>query len=262
MGSAKKLEVSPQQQRSLRMYNAVMSVLHLLQGALMLWLSNDFAVPLKTSYLSFDVATKRIAPVINEVATVRLGPLVASFLFISGLAHLYISTIGFRSYIRNLERHANFARWYEYMLSSSVMIVVIALLCGMFDLPSLILIFAVNAAMIMFGYMMELHNQTTERTDWTAFIFGCVVGIVPWIVIAMYFFGAAASVDAIPKFVYGILVSLFVFFNIFAVNMYLQYKGVGRWKDYLFGERMYVLLSLVAKSALAWQVFSGTLRPS
>lgn len=142
------------------------------------------------------------------------------------------------------------------------MIVVIALLCGMFDLPSLILIFAVNAAMIMFGYMMELYNQTTERTDWTAFIFGCVVGIVPWIVISMYFFGAAALVDAIPKFVYGILVSLFVFFNIFAVNMYLQYKGVGRWKDYLFGERMYVLPSLVARSALAWQVFSGSLRPS
>lgn len=95
MGSAKKVEVSLQQQRSLRMHNAVMSVLYLLQGALMLWLSNDFAVPLRTSYLSFDVATKQITPVVNEVATVRLGPLVASFLFISSLVHLYISTIDF-----------------------------------------------------------------------------------------------------------------------------------------------------------------------
>jgi len=52
-----------------------------------------------------------------------------------------------------------------------------------------------------------------------------------------------------------------VFFNVFAVNMLLQYKKVGLWKNYIFGEAMYILLSLLAKSALAWQVFGGTLRP-
>jgi len=66
----------------------------------------------------------------------------------------------------------------------------------------------------------------------------------------------------VPGFVYAIYVSLFVFFNIFALNQFLQYKQVGRWKDYLFGERMYIVLSLVAKSLLAWQVFFGTLQPS
>ena len=64
-----------------------------------------------------------------------------------------------------------------------------------------------------------------------------------------------------PDFVYYIFISMGVFFNIFAVNMVLQYKKVGKWADYLYGERMYVILSLVAKSALAWQVFAGTLRP-
>ena len=37
--------------------------------------------------------------------------------------------------------------------------------------------------------------------------------------------------------------------------MVLQYKGVGKWKDYLYGERAYIWLSLLAKTALAWQVF-------
>lgn len=58
---------------------------------------------------------------------------------------------------------------------------------------------------------------------------------------------------------YAIIVSLFVFFNVFAVNQWLQYKQVGRWSDYLVGERAYITLSLVVKSALAWQVFGGTL---
>jgi hypothetical protein len=56
-----------------------------------------------------------------------------------------------------------------------------------------------------------------------------------------------------------IYVSIFVFFNLFAVNMILQYRETWRWKDYLFGEKMYILLSLVAKSFLAWQVYFGTL---
>lgn len=33
----------------------------------------------------------------------------------------------------------------------------------------------------------------------------------------------------------------------------------GRWQDYLFGEEVYIVLSLTAKSALAWQIFAGTL---
>jgi len=248
--------------KKLRIYNAVMGCFHLAQGVLMLFISNDFTVPIKTSYLSFDLATKSIAPVTEQVTTLRLGPAVASFLFISAIAHFLIATVLYDWYVKNLKAGANYARWWEYMFSSSIMIVIIALLCGMFDLPSLIMIFFLNAGMIMFGLIMELHNRTTEKTNWTSFVFGCVLGIVPWIVIAMYFYGAASSVDAIPGFVYAILVSLFIFFNIFAVNMVLQYLKVGKWKDYLFGESMYILLSLVAKSLLAWQVWSGTMRPS
>jgi hypothetical protein len=43
--------------------------------------------------------------------------------------------------------------------------------------------------------------------------------------------------------------------------MLLQYKQVGPWKNYLFGERMYIVLSLLAKTALAWMIFAGTLAP-
>ena len=65
--------------------------------------------------------------------------------------------------------------------------------------------------------------------------------------------------DAPPTFVYAIFVSLFVLFNSFAVNQALQYKRVGRWRDYRYGERWYLWLSLVAKSLLAWQVFANVL---
>ena len=62
-------------------------------------------------------------------------------------------------------------------------------------------------------------------------------------------------------FVYAIFFTLFLFFNSFALTQWLQYKRIGRWRNYLTGERTYILLSLLAKSALAWQVFGGTLVP-
>ena len=44
-------------------------------------------------------------------------------------------------------------------------------------------------------------------------------------------------------------------------HSWLQYRQIGKWRDYLYGEKVYITLSLVAKSLLAWQVFAGTLVP-
>lgn len=247
----------------LRIFNMLMGFFHLAQGTLMLMLSNAFTLPITTAYLSYDVSARSVSPLTETIANIKIGPLVAVFLFMSAAAHFLLTLPGIYDwYVKNLKRGMNLARWYEYSLSSSVMIVVIAMLCGVYDLPSLIMLFALNACMILFGLLMEVHNQNTKKTNWVSFVFGCFAGLVPWIVIAMYFLGAAkASEGVIPEFVYAILITLFVSFNIFAVNMVLQYKKVGRWKKYVFGEVVYIVLSLVAKSALAWQVFSGTLRP-
>jgi hypothetical protein len=246
----------------LRRFNAVMGVLHLVQGIFMIVISNDTTYPVFTNFLTFDVQNMTLVPDPKLAFELLFGPAVAVFLLLSAVAHGILSTVGYKRYVANLKRGMNPVRFYEYALSSSWMIVLIGMLVGIYDLGALILIFAVNAMMNLFGIMMERHNQTTSKTDWTAFIYGCIAGIVPWIVIGLYFYGALSSSDAKPPtFVYAIVPTLFVFFNIFAINMVLQYKKVGAWKDYLFGERVYIILSLVAKTVLAWQIWTGTLRP-
>ncbi|MFQ5874357.1 MAG: heliorhodopsin HeR, partial [Dehalococcoidia bacterium] len=242
--------------------NGVMGLVHLIQGLLMLALSTDFSLPVTASFLEFDPAAGKLAPVPETLVDLPIGPLVAAFLFLSAIAHFLIAAPGIsRWYARNLTKGLNYARWVEYSLSASLMIVVIAMLVGIYDIASLILILSVNATMILFGLMMELHNQTTPRTNWTSFWFGSMAGAVPWIAVAIYLFGSGGDGGGPPGFVYGIFGSIFVFFNVFAANMVLQYREVGPWRDYLYGERAYILLSLFAKSALAWQVFTGTLRP-
>jgi hypothetical protein len=246
----------------LRRFNAIMGVLHLVQGILMIVLSNDTTYPIYTNFLRFDLDTFSLTPDPQLAYELLFGPAVAAFLLLSAIAHFALATFGYRWYVDKLRQGMNPARFYEYALSSSLMIVLIAMLVGIYDLGTLIVMFGINAAMNLFGVMMELHNQTTKRTDWTSFIYGCIAGIIPLIVIVMYFLGAVSSAGAEPPgFVYAIIPTIFVFFNIFALNMFLQYKKVGRWKDYLFGERIYIVLSLLAKTALAWMIFAGTLAP-
>lgn len=254
---------SDQKLRKLRNFNVFMAFLHFAQGVVMLIVSSDFSLPVTSAFVQFDPSQGKLAPVLHTVFDLRIGPLVAAFLFFSAIAHAAISLVpGINAwYNRNLAKGANYGRWIEYAFSSSIMIVVVAMLVGMYDGVSLLLMFFLNAMMILFGWMMELHNQTTPKTNWTAFIFGSIAGAVPWVAIALYLFFAGGEAGRAPTFVYWIFFSIFLFFNVFAINMVLQYKKVGKWRDYLYGERAYIVLSLVAKSLLAWQVFAGTLRP-
>lgn len=246
----------------LRKFNIFMGFLHLAQGIALLALATSFALPVTTSFLQFNATAQKLLPVVQERFMLQIAPLIALFLFISAAAHIIISLPGvYPWYVTNLKKGANYMRWVEYAFSSSIMMVVIAMLVGIYDGVSLMLIFALNACMILFGWMMELHNQTTKKTNWTAYIFGTFAGIVPWIAVAIYLLGAGSGDAKPPTFVYFIFFSIFIFFDIFALNQLLQYKKVGPWKNYLYGERAYIILSLVAKSLLAWQVFAGTLRP-
>ena len=232
----------------LRRFNLIMGFLHLIQGIFMILVSNGTTYPIFTNYLNFDIATRSLKPNTQLFYELPFGPAVACFLLISAVAHFYLSTIGYGRYVENLKKGMNPVRFYEYALSSSLMIVLIGMLIGLWDLGAIILLFTLNATMNLFGIMMEMHNQYTQKVNWTAFIYGCVAGFVPWVVIALYFVGAVNSGDAKPPaFVYAIVPTLFVFFNIFAINMVLQYKKVGSWKDYLYGERVYIVLSLFGK---------------
>jgi hypothetical protein len=249
--------------KGLRRFNLIMGFMHFIQGILMIVLSNDKTYPIFTNFLRFDLSTFTLTPDPKLAYNLLFGPAVALFLLLSAVAHFSLATFGYKWYVANLKKGMNPARFYEYALSSSLMIVLIGMLIGLWDIGALILIFGLNATMNLFGIMMEKQNQTTTKTDWTGFTFGSIAGIIPWVVIMMYFLGAINSGgDAKPPaFVYAIIPTIFVFFNIFAVNMFLQYKKIGPWKDYLFGEKVYIILSLAAKTALAWMIFSGTLAP-
>ena len=243
--------------RRLRVWNAALAVLHAAQGALVLLLANDFALPVTIGFLQGPPGSELASETLFELP---IGPAVAAFLFLAALDHAIVAAPGGAAwYERNLRRERNPARWYEYAFSASLMVVLIAMLTGIADVAALIALFGVNAAMILFGLAMEEANEPGRPVTWRPFVYGSIVGAVPWLAIGLQLAYSEAETGDVPTFVYAIFFSLFVLFFSFAVNMALQYGRVGPWRSYLFGERGYLVLSLVAKSALAWQVFGSTL---
>lgn len=254
----------------LKKFNTGAAILHLIQGIAMLslgfllkWSRDIYTFYLRFSHVGSTNSALYAVPNPQVLFTIsNLGVLLAAFPLISAFAHFAIAFPKNKAYNENLRRGMNPYRWYEYAFSSSIMIFVISTFVGIWDFWSLAMIFLLNALMIMFGYLMELVNQKTEETNWSAFILGCISGGFPWVVLFAYFTNAVVSTGgAVPKFVYVILFVYFILFMSFAVNMVLQYKGVGRWKDYLYGERFYIILSFVAKTVLVWLVFSGVYAP-
>ncbi len=257
--------------KKLRRFNMIMGALHLIQGVLMIFLATsviqkiaEFSPTVTHVYLTYNVETQSLESASRALFQLPFGILTGVFLLLSALAHALISIPKKLNeiYNRDLQRGINKFRWFEYALSSSIMIVLIATLFGIYDIASLLLIFVVNAAMNMFGLVMEQLNagQSEGKIIWGPFVWGALAGLAPWAAILSYMIGTG-NFGQVPWFVWAIVATYFVMFNTFPVNMILQYKKVGRWKNYLYGERTYIVLSLVAKSILAWLVLFGAMQP-
>lgn len=247
-------------------FNKIMGLFHFIQSVIMLFLAtnviqkiSEFKPMITQNFLEFNTSTSSLESTSKELFTLPFGMLVSLFLLISALAHFYI-IFNKEKYINGLKNGINKYRWYEYAISSSIMIMLIATLFGIYDIATLLLIFVVNGTMNIFGLVMEQQNMNKEKTNWEPFIWGSVAGLTPWIAILLYMFGTG-NFDMVPWFVWAIVGTYFIAFNTFPINMILQYKKVGKWRDYLYGERVYIILSLVAKSILAWLVLFGAMQP-
>jgi hypothetical protein len=243
--------------RNLRWWNIGVGLVLAVQAIVIAVLANDFKIPVTATYLTGPPGSDQE---LTRIGSIPLAWGVFAFMAISAAALLIIASPGvFGWYKRNLGQDRNYGRWMEYSISSSLMIVLITMVCGITDIAAMLAIFGVNASMIFFGWLMEKY-ESPGKPSWLSYWFGSFAGIIPWIAIVVYLWSPGVEGGASPPgFVWAILGSYFVFFMSFAVNMVLQYKQVGRWRDYLFGEKAYILLSLTSKSLLTWLVFANTL---
>lgn len=245
-------------------WNKWLAIIHAFQALAILVVSDERLFPVTTTFLTPNPLAddKGLVVGVHHLFDVNAAWLIALSFLISAAAHTAMATFYRRRYEAELATGMNRLRWVEYSLGISTMMVTIGFLSGIYDLSSAIMLFVLSAIMGLCAMAMEVYNQGKKQPNWLVFCIGCVAGIVPWLVFSVYAIGAGVLGDGhVPTFVYRIYGTMFICSMGFAATMFLRYKGRGKWANYLYGEQTYMILTLVAKSVLAWQVFAGLLRP-
>jgi hypothetical protein len=246
--------VTPERLAGLRRWNLGLTALHAVQAVLIAAMAGSFAITITSTFPEGPPGTRLSEP--EGLFDLRIGFAVAVFLALAALDHLLTATVLRSTYEADLRRGINRFRWVEYSLSATLMVVLIASYSGITDITGVIAIAGANVGMILFGWLQERMNPPGRTsTTMMPFWFGTLVGLAPWLALLANILGS----ETVPGFVYGIVVAQAIFFFSFGLNQWLQYRGVGRWRDYAYGEKVYLVLSLAAKSVLAWQIYGGSL---
>jgi hypothetical protein len=246
--------VTPGRLTNLRSWNLGLTVAHALQAVLILVLSGDFVIEVVSTFPEGPPGTR--VPAAEPLFDVRIGIAISVFLAMAAIDHLVTATVARGTYERDLRSGINRFRWVEYSFSATLMVLLIGFYSGITNITSVIAVAGANVAMILFGWLQERMNPPGRTTTtMLPFWFGTIAGIAPWIAIAVQILGS----ETVPGFVYGIVIVQFVLFFSFGANQWLQYRGIGRWTDYVYGEKAYLVLSLAAKSLLAWQIYFPSL---
>lgn len=262
-----RLKASALTPASLRGWNIILAALFALQAVLILALSNGNWLPVTTSYLTVDTlasqasGTTELTGAVHRLFDVNLAYVVAAFLLVAAATHLIAATVYRRGYEANLARGVNKARWIGLGISAGLMMTTIALVSGVRDLSSLKMLFSLVFVMSLLGLATEIYGHFNGRRNWLTFGIASYAGVIAWAVVGKYLLDANLFGDVtLPAYIYAVYGVALALWIIAAYNTFLQHKGQGKWANYLFGERLHMLVGFVALTALAWQVFLGALK--
>lgn len=251
---------------SLNKLHFVFAGLYTVQAILLLVLGKGSSVPITTNYLAYDPLLSSTGEVVHSAGTsllfnINLAWVVAAMLFVSAIGHVVFTTIYKKRYQAQLKKSETVTRWVTYGVISSFMMAIVAILSGVYDISSLLLIIAVSLFAAAFGIVTDLWARGSKKMSWFAPVNAIKAAIIPWLVIAIYVWGTFVyGGNSITAFVYWIYLTILLAQVAFVFVLTQQYKKQGNWTDTIYTERALFVLLFVVQTVLAWQVFFGTLR--
>jgi Heliorhodopsin len=252
----------------LRRLNLLVSALYGVQALAVLFLSDSTkgSEPITTGYLANDTlasdSTGQTALIhaSRHLFDLNLAHILLVVFIMGAIFHLLSATRWRKEYEKAVRNGINSLRWTEYALMTSIIFVAIGLLVGINDLSLLLSGAGATVVMAVLGYALEISKQSSKNAKGFNFWPGVLAGSLPWVFIVVYLIGALIFGSGLPAYVYFIIASVVLLFCGFVIMKYLQYKKLGRWSDNMYSERTYIVISFIAKTLLAWQIFAGALR--
>lgn len=268
---------------SLKIYNATASALHFGLGTFfsIYFLSINSTNPnnptqgielsLREHSLNFSIDPSNNTVVntywtSNEIANPSIQTvqsLIVSYFFITSGFHAFYASS--EMYDRMIYKSNNYMRWIEYSITSTIMLYVIALLCNVKDTNIYYMIGATNVVMIAQGQAIE--TAIRDGGDWvTPMISGFVLLVAEFIAIVRNYIqrlnearsfskeNPTATLQNVPGWIAYMIIVIFAFFSCFG---FVSLLGASLGLEYELIEKIYIVLSFLAKATLGFFVGFG-----
>lgn len=239
---------------------------YLLQAVLLLILSKNVLIPITTNYLAYDPLLSSGGQVVHSVGTSRLFDinlawLLAGMLIVSAIGHIMFMTIYKKQYMLKLKKGDSITRWVAYGVVSSFIVITLAILSGINDISSLLLMLAVSLFAGVFGYINEVLVRGGKVLARFVPLSAIKAIIIPWFVIVIYVFSTFVyGGNSINAFVYYIYLTVILLQGSFIYMLKKQYSKQGKWKDLIYTEKIFFIAFFLLQLLVVWQVFFGKLR--
>ena len=220
--------------------------------------------PIYTNYRSeYNVLSEGFGiPEPKQIAAISLTMFSGVCVLLSAFDHMLTVIPGIRpKYEHYLKRNQSPFRWIEYSISAAIMRTQVAMIAGVTDVHILVCVFALTGCCICFGLLMEPANARARADGYDINFFSLWFAFIPhlvtWSIIYCYFTVGITRGEDPPGYVGTILVALFILDGSFAAVFIMQWKEIGYFKDYVFGEFIFIMLSFTAKTFLAWITYGS-----
>lgn len=198
------------------------------------------------------------APAATAVLDVDLRGMIAIIMVLSAiLPALYLTKLKKR-YQAALKGRFLPWRWAGIAATFSLMTLVVSLLSGANELFTLKLIAGATVLSGVLGWLAEKQNNKGAELEKNSFIMAVFAGLLPWLLIAGYAVSTVIyGMVSAPWYVYALYVIVLGGTVALLINQWKQYRRVGRWSDYIYAERNYVLISLLTTVLFAAVLIAG-----
>lgn len=249
---------------SLHAWNKWLTLLFVVQGLVILLLSkSDVAVSVFGHYLAQDSFASQSHDVVRVTAMqhlfdVNVAYWLAGISFIFALGHLLGATALRKRYDTQITAGASKLRWITYIFGYGALTVLFALLAGVSDVTALALLVVLT---IVYSVLALGAEQAGRVRSGFARGVALTSFLVVWAVLAYYLLNALLYDGSIPTYVYALLGVSFLLSLQLGRIFASQQKAVGKWANYVYAERAYMIWTVVLVVAATWQIFVGTLEP-
>lgn len=199
-----------------------------------------------------------LAPAERGLFDLQLRYVVVTVLLLAAVYSALLLSRLRKQYGQNLKDGISPLRWIYFAVSSALIVETVALLSGLNDLITLKLIGALVGTSAFLGWLAERANRKARNPEWLPFglsIFTAAMSlfVVGASLIGTYVFGMERN----AWYVYALYATLVGSGLLTALNLLKQHRGAGKWKEYNFTERNYLLIDLLTKLVFAVIVIFG-----